>query len=264
MAAPADIRVRVTGLALLRVGFCRQTMAIANPRQRVIFGFARMTLYTRGIFVTHATSLRVRTVGEPMLLLVISGMVCGVRCCLMAHDTVFWRVFAVVTDKTVFHLRMAHVAIEVFPFGNARVTTAALKFFVLFMGKNKLFSEAFAGAGCLAGLLEMTKTTVALLTGLEMTFKAALFAGAPESIVDFNLMRKNTADIRSDNIGRPQRLPAGRHCRHRRFTVFTVNMADSAVHRILFVGFMRKAKVGLGLVAARPDKAGERKAPQNN
>ncbi len=238
VAAPADIGVRMTGLALLRVGFCRQTMAVANPGKGMIFGLARMTLDAGRVFVTHAAPLRVRTIGKPMLLLIIAGVVGGVRRRLMAHDTVFGSIFAVVTNQAVFHLRVDHVPIEVFPFGNAGVATTAFELLMLFMGKNKIFSEAFAGAHCLAGLLEMTKAAVALLASLEVALKTAFFAGTPESIVNFDFLRKNTADARSNNVGRPQWLPARRHCRHHRFAAFTVYMTDCTVDRILFVSFM--------------------------
>ncbi len=238
MAAPADIGVRMAGLAFLRVGFCRQAMAVANPRQRVIFGLTRMTFNTRRIFVAHAASLRVRTIGKPMLLFVVSGVISGIRGWLMAHNAVFGCIFAVVANEAVFHLRIDHVAIEVFPFGNAGVTAAAFEFFMLFMGKNEIFSEASAGAHCLAGLFEMAETAVALLAGLEMAFKTALFTGAPESVVDLDLLRKNAADARSNNVGRPQWLPAWGHRWHNCFAAFTVNMADSTVNRILFVSLM--------------------------
>jgi len=238
VAAPADIGVRMAGLAFLRVGFCRQAMAVANPRQRVIFGLTRMTFNTRRIFVAHAASLRVRTIGKPMLLFVVSGVISGIRGWLMAHNAVFGCIFAVVANEAVFHLRIDHVAIEVFPFGNAGVATTAFELLMLFMGKNKIFSEAFAGAHCLAGLLEMTKAAVALLASLEVALKTAFFAGTPESIVNFDFLRKNTADARSNNVGRPQWLPARWHCRHSRFAAFTVYMTDCTVDRILFVSFM--------------------------
>lgn len=194
MAAPADMGIGVTGLALLRVGFCRQTMTVTNPRKGVISGLARMTLYTRRIFVTHAALLRVRPISKPMFLLVISGVVGRIRGLVMAHDTVFWSILAVVANKTILHLRLGHVAIEVFPFGYAGMATAAFKLFMLFMGKNELFSEAFAGTQSLAGFLEMTKAAIAFFPSLKVALKTAFFAGAPESIVNFDFLRKNTAD----------------------------------------------------------------------
>ncbi len=194
MTTTADIWVRMACLTLLRVGFCRQTMAVANPGECMIFWLVRMTLDTRRIFVTHAASLRVRTISKSMLLLIISGVVGWIRRRLMAHDAIFGGILTVVADKTVFHLRVDHVSIEVFPLGNAGVATAAFELFMLFMGKNEVFSEASAGTHCLAGFLEMTKAAVALFAGFEVTFKAALFAGASESIVNFDLLRKNTAN----------------------------------------------------------------------
>lgn len=238
MAAPADIWVRMTGLTLLRVGFRRQTMAVTNPGKGMVFWFARMTLDTRRIFVAHATALRVRPISKPMLFFIISSVIGGVRCLIMAHDAVFRGIFAVVTNQAIFHLRVDHVPIEVFPFGDTGVATAAFEFLMLFMGKNEIFPETFAGAHCLAGFLEMTKTTVAFFASLEVTLKTTLFTGSAESIVNFNLLRENTADARSNNVGRSQWLPARWHCRHRCFAAFAVDMTDSAVNRILFVSFM--------------------------
>ncbi len=228
----------MTGLALLRVGFRRQTVSVTHPSQCMIFWFARMTLDTRRILVTHAASLRIGPISKPMLFFIVAGVIGGVRRLIMAHDTVFGGIFAVVADKTVFHLRIDHVAIEILPFGDARVATAAFEIFMLFMGKNETFSEAFAGAHCLAGFLEMTKPTIALLTSLEVTLKTTFFTGSSESIVNFNLLRENAADTRSDDVGRPQWLPARWYCRQRCFAAFAVDMADSAVNRILFVSFM--------------------------
>ncbi len=129
-----------------------------------------------------------------MLFFIVSGVIGGVRRRLMAHDTVFGSILAIVANKAVFHLCIDHVTIEVFPFGDAGMATAAFKLFMLFMGKNEIFSEAFAGAHCFAGLLEMTKATVTLFAGLEVTLKTTLLAGTPESIVNFDLLRENTAD----------------------------------------------------------------------
>lgn len=247
----------MTCLALLRIGLGRQTMAVSYPCQRMISGLARMAVDAGRVFMTHAATLRVSAISHAVLLFVIRSMVIRARGGLVADQTVLRSIFAVVAFKAVFHLCTDHVTIEVVPLGDSGVASAAFMLLMLFMGKEKAGAETIAGSFCFTRLFKMAKAAVAFLAGLEMTFKAALLTRAPESVINFRLLRKNASDIRGHDASRSQRLPPWRNGRHRRFAGFTIYMTGRTFDGIFFVGFVRKTQICLCSEACGPDKTGE-------
>lgn len=199
-----------------------------------------------------------------MLFFVIVGMIGRARGRVVAHNTVFWRIFAIVTDQTIFHPAVYLMAIQVLPVGYTGVTQSTVVFFMFFMGKIEVGREAIAGSQCFAGLFEMAKAAVAFFACFEMTLEASRFAGAPKSIVDIMLVGKYAARIRGNYRSLSQWLPARRHRRRFRSRRFAVNMANRAINRIFLVGFVRKSQVCLGLIPCSPDEPGKRETPEQN
>ncbi len=185
----------MTGLTLLWIRFRRNAVSVTHPGQSMISRFLRVALYARRIFMTHAATLRVRAVGHSMFLFVVMGMICRARGWAVTHDTVFWRVFAVVTDQTIFHPPVYFMAVQVFPVGYAGVTAGALVFFMFFMGKIEAGCETLAGSHGFTRLFEVAEAAVTFFACFEMAFKASRFARPPKSIVDVVLVGKNATRI---------------------------------------------------------------------
>lgn len=195
MAPPADPRIRMACLALLRVGFGCQTMTVTNPCQSMIFWLLRVAGNTRGIFMAHAAALRIRAIGHAMFLLIIHGVIGRARGWAVAHRAIRGSILAIMANKTVFHLRIYNMTIEGFPFGDTRMAATAFIFIMLLMGKNEKLVEPFPCSCCFAGFFKMAKTAIALFTGFKVTFKATFFTGAAKSIINDRLLRKNPPDI---------------------------------------------------------------------
>ena len=180
--------------------------------------------------MTHPAPLWVGAISHTMLLLIIAGMVGRARRRLVTDQTIFYRILAIVANQAFGHARFDHVTVEVFPGGDAGVAATAFNLFMPFMGKKETGRQSLALTHCFAGLFEVTQPTITFFAGFKMTFQAALLARPPKSITDFLILPENAADVRGNDSGRPQWLPAGRDSRRNRRAAFAVDVADGALN----------------------------------
>ncbi len=155
-------------------------------------------------------------------------MVSRARSRAVAHDTVFRGLIAIMTLETIFHKAPDVMPVEVFPGGDAGVTTTALCLGMLFMGKTERFLVALTFALGMPGLFHVAETAVGFFSRLKMAVETAIFAGSAKSVIDFRLLSHNAASTGIYRRCAPQRLPTGRQTGHAfRFVHFTVDMAGA-------------------------------------
>lgn len=231
----------MAGPAFLRICQSGNSVSTLNPGNGMITRFARMAVETRGIFVTHRATMRVRAISHTVFLLVIARMVCRARRRIVAHQAIFCGLQAIMAFEAVGHAPPDVVAIEIFPGGNTGMAAATFRLSMFFMGKLIDIFEALTLAFGMPGLVEMAKATVSLFPALEMAFEAAFFTGSTEGIVYFRFLRKHITCTRCNYRSLPQWLPTRRQTRHRLCgTHLAINMACVATYRVFIVRVVRK------------------------